>query len=335
MGLMELDAGSTLEENVHGAVGPTCRGGEGCRPARDAGLRHFRLREAPFAAEPDERFHVEPVPQRPLLEALLSAVQAGHSVVKVTGASGSGKTLLCRRLLLSLGTGYRGANLASPGLTPLALLRTLAEQLGAPAAVAAGMAPRQQQAVLLQALQARLRMLAGQGQRVLVCVDDAQDMLPQTLQVLDRFLDLAACGGRPPQVVLIGEGELDESLCHPAARSLALRIEASWRLGRLGPRALARYLSERMAVAGHGGAPVFGTAACWLMLLRTRGLPARVNALAAQALLQAGAQSRATVGLRQVWRAIADTSPAWARLPRLGLALLSAWCLALLLLPVG
>lgn len=302
-------------------------------PASDAGLGHFQLREAPFAAEPDERFHVEPSPARPLLDALLSALREGQTVVKVTGPTGCGKTLLCRRLLLALGPAYRSACLDSPGLTPLALLRTLAEQLDAPAAVPAGVAPRQQQAMLLQALQARLRMLAAQGQRVLVCVDEAQDMPPQTLRVLDRFLDLAACGGRPPQLALFGEAELDELLRHPAARSLALRMDASWRLPRLGPRALGRYLARRMDVAGHGGAPVFGAAARALMLLCTRGLPARVNAVAAQALRVAAERRRAAVGLREMWRALADTLPLCAHLPGLVLALQAVGSLAVLLLP--
>ena len=89
-------------------------------------LEHFRLRELPFTITPDTGFFMNRAGYQDALNVMLVALRSGEGFVKVTGEVGVGKTLLCRKLLKSLGDRFVTAYIHNPYLQPNMLLFAIA-----------------------------------------------------------------------------------------------------------------------------------------------------------------------------------------------------------------
>lgn len=79
---------------------------------------HFGLTEVPFGLTPNTQFYHPLVPHFEALQVLTTALASGEGFIKVTGEVGTGKTLICRKLLNELGDDYVIAYLPNPYLTP-------------------------------------------------------------------------------------------------------------------------------------------------------------------------------------------------------------------------
>lgn len=293
-------------------------------------LQHFQLNEFPFGITPDTGFFFSSETSQKALNTLLVATRAGEGFIKITGEVGAGKTLLCRQLLLSVGSEFQTAYIPNPYLTPEGLLLELAEELGADTAALGEAAPAQRQHLLLKVLNQRLLSLALENTRVLVCLDEVQAMPIETLEALRLLTNLETEKRKLVQVVIFGQPELDEKLNHPSIRQLKQRITFDYHLGPLRGPELARYLDHRMAVAGYGGARLFSAPALWMLKWRTRGFPRLVNIVAHKALMCSYGRGKKSVGLREVNAAIDDTASLRMRVQPMVLASLALCALGLL-----
>ena len=93
-------------------------------------LAHFGLAEAPFGLTPDTDFFYASPPHQEALNTLLYALENGEGFIKVVGAVGTGKTLLCRTLLARLPAHFHAVYLPNPALDPSGILCAVAEELG-------------------------------------------------------------------------------------------------------------------------------------------------------------------------------------------------------------
>ena len=95
-------------------------------------LQHFGLSELPFSLTPDTAFYYGNPSHQEALDTLLLALQMGEGFIKVTGEVGTGKTLLCRKLLRELAAAdhFVSAYIPNPAITPTALRFALADELG-------------------------------------------------------------------------------------------------------------------------------------------------------------------------------------------------------------
>jgi len=273
-------------------------------------LDHFGLDEPPFSITPDTGFAFAGVAHQEALNTLLIALGAGEGFIKVTGEVGTGKTLLCRRLLATLGEECVSAYLPSPALEPETLLRALAEELGIEAP------ERDDPYHWRKRLGLALLDFARSGKRVVVCIDEAQAMPLASLEALRLLSNLETEKRKLLQIVLFGQPELDEKLDDPSVRQLKQRIAFHCRLEGLGRRELGHYVAHRLRVAGYRGPRLFSPAALRLLHRASRGIPRLVNILAHKALLAAYGQGRQAVSRPQVLAAVRDTEG--TRAPVLG-----------------
>ncbi|NCN88590.1 MAG: AAA family ATPase [Gallionella sp.] len=285
-------------------------------------LRHFGLREAPFSLTPDTSFFFACSNYQEGLNTLLVAARNGEGFIKITGEVGNGKTLLCRKFLATLnrgqqdttaigtrdqtvsgqtGTRFVTAYLPNPYLEPRSLLLALADEFRLK------LDPNVDQHQLLKELTRTLLNFAREGKRVLVCLDEAQAMPLESLEVLRLLTNLETEKRKLLQVVLFGQPELNERLRHHSIRQLRQRISFQYELKGLRRDELDRYLRHRAAVAGYAGDSLFGRAAVGKMHRVTGGTPRLVNIVAHKALMLAFAEGRQQVGNRHVGAAAADT----------------------------
>ncbi len=272
---------------------------------------HFALAQKPFGLTPGTHFFCELPPHREALEVLRLALGDGEGFLKVTGEVGTGKTLLCRQLLNTLGDQYRLAWLPDPQLGPVELRWALAAELGLKCSANID----QQQ--LRHLLQRQLLGLAANGFKVVVILDEAQALPRESLEALRLLTNLETESRKLMQVVLFGQPELDTRLAEHGLRQLRQRITFSYRLRPLTRREVARYVDFRLTRAGRQ-APLFSVWALRALAGASGGVPRLVNILAHKAMLLAYGQGQDRVGWRQVRAAVRDTEHAhqgWQLLP--------------------
>lgn len=271
-------------------------------------LQHFRLREPPFGITPDTSFFYACTSTQQALNTLLVAVANGEGFIKITGEVGTGKTLLCRKLLATLDDSWVSAYVPNPNLAPKTLLLALADELGAK--VDSSLDEHQ----LMKSLYITLLNFARQKKRVIVCLDETQAMPIESMETLRLLTNLETEKRKLLQVILFGQPELDDRLNQDSIRQLRQRITFQHRLGTLTRAETAHYLEHRMVVAGYTGDTVFTGPAVWAIHRASRGVPRLINILANKALMLAYGAGLRRVGLKQARAAVADT-PATYRQP--------------------
>lgn len=273
---------------------------------------HFGLRETPFGITPNPAFFYSGNTRGEILAALLYAVCHGEGIIKVTGEVGTGKTMLCRMLESQLPPHIEVIYLVNPNLDPVAVQYAIAAELG--------LATRGYRVDEVQrALHAHLIARHGQGQHVVLLVEEAQAMPLETLEAIRLLTNLETASSKLLQIVLFGQPELDDHLDLPSMRQLKERITHNFEVPAMDPALVAEFLAFRMAAAGHDGAAVFSAPAVRLIAGASEGIVRRINILADKALLAAFADDAAVVTARHARLAIAESPfhrnhplPRWA-----------------------
>jgi len=263
-------------------------------------LEHFGLEQHPFTITPDTEFFLDHGSHNEAMNVLQYALYSGEGFIKVTGEVGTGKTLLCRKLLNSLGRGFVTAYIPNPCINPVALRMALASELGIEYARNIG------QSRLLELVNQRLMQLHAGGKQVVLLLDEAQALPDDSMEALRLLSNLETEKHKLLQVVLFGQPELDARLRQVHLRQLRQRILFSYRLKPLDSDALAVYLQHRLLVAGYRGTPLFTPRALKLLHRSSRGIPRLVNVLAHKAMLSAFGRGDPCIDAVHVRRAVAD-----------------------------
>lgn len=265
--------------------------------------RHFGLREAPFGITPDTSFFYACRSTQEAFNTLVVAVANGEGFLKITGEVGTGKTLLCRKFLATLDSGFTSAYLPNPNLEPRALVLAVAEELGVQ------VDPGADQHHLMRGITRALLDHARQGRRVVLCMDESQGMPLETLEALRLLTNLETEKRKLLQVVLFGQPELDRKLASASIRQLRQRITFQYVLKGLDREEIGAYVEHRLAIAGHEGAPLFDNGALGALHRSSGGIPRLVNILAHKALLLVYGEGGRCATRRHV-RAAAEDTPA-------------------------
>ena len=270
---------------------------------------HFGLRELPFGITPDTSFFFGAPQSQEALNTLLVAARGGEGFIKITGEVGTGKTLLCRKFMATLGEEFVTAYIPNPYLEPRTLMLALADELE----VAYDKDVDQHQ--VLKAITHRLLALASDGKRVLLCLDEAQAMPVETLEALRLLTNLETEKRKLLQIVLFGQPELNRKLELQSIRQLAQRITFHYHLGPLTRDDLDYYVAHRLRVAGYDGARLFSRGAVARLYVASGGVPRLVNILAHKALMLCYGQGRQQVERAHVLAAARDTLATSRRAP--------------------
>ena len=269
-------------------------------------LDHFGLKEAPFGMTPDTGFIYSGAAFQEALNTLLVGLGSGEGFIKITAEVGTGKTLLCRRFLSTLGDNYVLAYLPNPMLEPRTLLLAIAEEIDLE------LRGLDYHFHLIKDLNAHLLKLAAVGKTVVVCLDEAQGMPGESLEALRLLSNLETEKRKLMQVVMFGQPELDQKLAETSARQLRQRIVFHYQMTGLRPQEVQNYLAHRLRVAGHPSGNLFSPAAAKLVSAYSRGTPRLVNVVANKSLLTAFGEGETRIEPAHVRVAGNDTEGAHA-----------------------
>jgi general secretion pathway protein A len=289
-------------------------------------LEHYGLNEPPFSITPDPRFVYLSERHRDALAHLLFGIGqgGGGGFVQLTGEVGTGKTTLCRLLLEQLPENTRVALVLNPRLSPEELLETICEELRIDLAGKRGSLKS-----LVDALNHHLLDAYAQGLRVVLIIDEAQNLSVAALEQVRLLTNLETPTQKLLQILLLGQPELREMLAREDLRQLAQRITARFHLTPLDAEETEAYLRHRFAVGGGQRFP-FTKLAVKRIHAHSGGVPRLVNIIAERSLLAGYAHDEAQIGERWVDRAAREAlAPRLSRLPKPTVAMSTGAVLAI------
>ncbi len=295
-------------------------------------LEYYGLEQTPFSITPDPHYVFLSEHHRDALAHLLYGIQqgGGGGFVQLTGEVGTGKTTLSRLLLNQLPGNTHAALVLNPRLDPVELLQTICEELkltpGEPASDAAetpdandasedaaSSAPPAPTAspvpaggkVWFDRLGAYLLDAYARGDRVVLIIDEAQNLSAEALEQVRLLTNLETETQKLLQIILIGQPELRDSLARPELRQLAQRITARYHLRPLDAHGTGAYLRHRLTTAGAKRFP-FTADAVKRIHHHSGGVPRLINVIAERALLGGYAQDLLAIDAKTVDRAASE-----------------------------
>jgi general secretion pathway protein A len=272
-------------------------------------LEYYGLREAPFSITPDPRYVFLSERHRDALAHLLYGIGKGGSggFVQLTGEVGTGKTTLCRLLLEQLPENTRVALVLNPKLSPVELVESVCEELKLDIEGKRGSLKG-----LTDTLNAYLLDAYAEGLRVVLIVDEAQNLSTESLEQVRLLTNLETPTQKLLQIILLGQPELRDVLARPELRQLAQRITARYHLTPLDAGETEAYVRHRLAVAGSSRIP-FSRLGLRALYQRSGGVPRLINIIADRALMAGYAREQDSIGERIVDRAADEALPGHAR----------------------
>jgi type II secretory pathway predicted ATPase ExeA len=210
---------------------------------------------------------------------LLYGFDQGEGFVMITGAVGTGKTLLIQKLFIELANrDIAIASIASANLDGDDILPAVASAFDL-------RFERRSKEALLQDVRQHLEQLSTRHTHALLVVDEAQTLTPAALEML-RILSNFEIGGRALlQVFLVGQTELRQNITKHRLEQLRQRIMASYRLEPLDPDEARDYILYRLRAVGWGSDPALATDIFPAVHQASRGIPRKINLIMDRLLL--------------------------------------------------
>ncbi len=245
----------------------------------------YHLRERPFALTPDPDYLYLSRGHREALGYLRLGIESSAGFVVVTGEVGSGKTTLLQTLLRTLDRQAAVARLVNTLLEPRELLEAILIDFGVTPATTSKPAMVRDLARVLVSQRAK-------GQRVLVVIDEAQNLSYGALEELRMLSNLETEKSKLMQIILVGQPELRERLLAPDLEQLRQRVTVRYHLEALDARETGQYINHRLRHAAVDKPLTFGREITDAIHDRSGGIPRMINVICDAALLAGYSEDR-------------------------------------------
>ena len=257
---------------------------------------YYHCRREPFSLSPDPSFLYAAEPHREALAQLRYLVQERKGFAVVTGEVGTGKTMLLRSLIESVGPKIQTGYVFNPPRTIGALYDSIGYELGItlngeanPAAV----------------LNRHLLSAYENGGTVVMIFDEAQSLSIELLEEIRLLTNIETSSTKLAQVVLAGQPEFDAMIDSIELRALRQRLVFRYSLTALGASDTVRYIAARLRAAGASRLP-FTLKACNAVHRYSGGVPRLVNVICDNAMLAGYATDSLTIDEEQIADAAGD-----------------------------
>ncbi|MEC9422746.1 MAG: AAA family ATPase [Nitrospinota bacterium] len=259
----------------------------------------FGFSEKPFDLTPDHKYLYLSPKHKEVLAHLVYGLQENNGFLKIVGEVGTGKTMICRSFLRELRTDFNIAYIFNPAINELELLQTINSELGL-----TGKSKSKKK--LIDVLNVFLLEERAKGHRVVVIIDEAQDLAPDVMEQLRLLSNLETDTEKLIQIVLIGQPELDNVLAKESLRQLRQRITIQWELLPLNLEETRGYIQHRLNVALGRGKVSFSNSAVETVFRYSRGIPRMINVICDRTLLIAFTESTKKINPQIVKTAVQD-----------------------------
>jgi general secretion pathway protein A len=274
-------------------------------------LPFYGLAEKPFSITPDPRYLFLGGRHAEALAHLVYGISEAGGFVQLTGEVGTGKTTIIRSLLAKQPDNAEIALILNPRMNAPEFMLTLCEELGILLPNDAEDSVKE----LVDILNRYLLKAHAQGKRVVLIVDEAQNLSPEVLEQVRLLTNLETETQKLLQIILIGQPELRDMLARNDLRQLAQRITGRYHLDPLSREESAAYVKHRLRIAG-ATTEIFTGSALTEMYRVSGGVPRLLNVIGDRALLGGYSEDRHIITAGVVRKAASEVfgrrlTPAW------------------------
>ena len=261
---------------------------------------HYGLLRCPFAITPDPSCVFFTAGHREALSGLSYAVTQHKGFVVLVGEAGTGKTTLLRKLLTVLpAASVYTACILNPTVNPSEFLEMLLTDLGVEHI------PDSKTGRIL-ALHRFLLAASQENKTVILIVDEAQKLSPETLEEIRLLSNFETEREKLLQIVLAGQPELTRVLNREDLRQLKQRIALRLEIGPISPGEVPHYLKFRWKRSGAIGDLPFSDPAMDAIATWSQGIPRLINSICDSALMLAVALDQPIVEASQIMDVVRD-----------------------------
>ncbi len=262
-------------------------------------LEHFQLTELPFRLSPDPAFLYLSKHHARAKAYMESTIWFTDGFVVITGEIGSGKTTLIETFLRELEKDVVVAQVAQTQVSPIEFLQAVLVQFG--------FSPfKMRKAELLATLNQFLVEQYAAGRKVLLIVDEAQNLSNRVLEEIRLLSGVETTKEKVLRIILCGQPELNEKLDSDELIQLVQRVRLRFHLTALSPEDTQAYVLHRLEVAGSHGRQIFSDDTYPVIFRYTGGVPRLINTICDTALMGAYALERRDVGVAELRAAIEE-----------------------------
>ncbi|MFH1146278.1 MAG: XrtA/PEP-CTERM system-associated ATPase [Pseudomonadota bacterium] len=259
----------------------------------------YGLTDRPFRIVPDPDFLYLSEEHRLALVYLEYGLANQAGFIVITGEIGTGKTTLIRTLLRRLDQKTRVASIFNTTVLPDQLLQMVLREYEIPFS-------DRGKSEYLSGLYDFLIDQYRQGNRVVLIVDEAQNLSLEALEDIRLISNLQTEKEYLIQIILVGQPGLKSKLAHPQLAQFAQRISVQYHLVPLNRSEVEAYISHRLRVAGYTGSGLFSTEALDLIYESSKGTPRVINLICDAALVYGFADELKTLDRGVIEQVLAD-----------------------------
>lgn len=260
----------------------------------------FGLRERPFTLLPDPSLIYWSPQHSRAITVLRFGLMSRAPVTLISGEIGTGKTTLVQALLKEMDADLTVGLISNAQGGRGELLRWILNAFGIE--VPAGQDSYVQ---LFQAFQDFLLKEYAEGRRVVLVIDEAQNLSAEGLEEVRMLTNINSNKDELIQLILVGQPELRDIVRAPNMRQLAQRVAASFHLEHLDLDRTRNYIRHRLVAAGGTGEEI-APDAVEKIFEHTGGVPRLINQLCDFAMIYAWSDEQHTVTGKEVGSVLAD-----------------------------
>ena len=254
----------------------------------------------PFQLTPDPRFWFESATHRTAMSYLGYGLAQGEGFIVITGEVGSGKTTLVGHVMQSIDPSrLSAARLVSTQIADADLLRLVCDAFGI------GI-PSPAKSDALSAIETFLHEEARAGRRVLLIVDEAQNLAISALEELRMLSNFQLGETSLMQIFLLGQPEFRATLASPQLEQLRQRVIATHHLEAMLPEEVEPYLIHRLSLVGWKEDPAFAPSVYDELWRASNGIPRRINTITSRLLLYGAVEEMHELDGNDVKSVVAD-----------------------------
>jgi len=262
-------------------------------------LELFKLQELPFRLSPDPQFLYLSKQHARAKAYMESTIWFTDGFVVITGEIGAGKTTLIETFLRELQTDVVIAQINQTQLSPTAFLQTVLVQFG--------FSPfNMKKAEVLATLNQFLIEQYTSGRKVLLIIDEAQNLSNRVLEEVRLLSGLETTKDKVLRIILAGQPELNDKLNSQDLIQLTQRVRLRFHLTALTKNETAAYIDHRLEVAGSQGRRIFAEDTYATIYKYTGGVPRLINTLCDTCMMAAFSQNVDHVSVESLQAAIRE-----------------------------
>ena len=240
--------------------------------------KFYELQKKPFSLSPDPDYLFMSSKHEKVYIHLRYAIFENKNFVVITGEIGSGKTILINFLLRQIKEPFKIAYIRNTLVSPVQFLKFICQEFKI--SVEGLDKPK-----ILDALREFLLKEYSANRRVILIIDEAQNLSFQTLEEIRLISNIETEKEPLWQIILVGQPELRKKLQHPSLKQFAQRVTVYCHLEPLGKEETFEYIRHRLRIAGARNLDIFTKDAMEAIYQHSKGIPRLINILCDTALV--------------------------------------------------